>query len=246
MPAWARSLVQSGIPAVVAMQFEISDQAAITLAHEFYAALSDSYPVDAALAEARKAIFAQNNILEWGTPVLYMRTGDGRIFDIAGASLAPNAPNASHAPSAPAATQHPPAVQQPTSPGAAYEPRSIGSLHVVPVDALAGRIVVARPRLKAEEAAKAIMAWAKAWKVEWPAEVTEATITEKLELVYVPFVVTNGSVSATVTASVGRTKIFSELTPTDRADRCFFCKGTGLSSTGGKCIHCDGRGYEGE
>lgn len=238
-----QSLVQAGIPAVMAMQFEISDQAAITLAHEFYAALADNYPVDAALAEARKAIFAQDNLVEWGTPVLYMRSGDGRIFDLAGTSPAPNA---SHAPSAPAATQLPPSVQQPTSPGAAYEPRSIGSLHVVPVDALAGRIVVARPRLKTEEAAKAIMAWAKEWKVEWPAEVTEATITEKLELVYVPFVVTNGSVSATVTASVGRTKIFSELTPTDRADKCFFCEGTGLSSTGGKCIHCDGRGYKGE
>ena len=77
-----QSLVQQGIPAVVAMQFEISDQAAITLAHEFYAALADSYPVDAALTEARKAIFAQDNILEWGTPVLYMRAQDGRIFDL--------------------------------------------------------------------------------------------------------------------------------------------------------------------
>ncbi len=77
-----QSLVQQGIPAVVAMQFEISDQAAITLAREFYAALADNYPVDAALAEARKAIFAQDNIVEWGTPVLYMRAQDGRIFDV--------------------------------------------------------------------------------------------------------------------------------------------------------------------
>jgi formylglycine-generating enzyme required for sulfatase activity/tetratricopeptide (TPR) repeat protein len=38
--------------------------------------------VDAALAEARKAIFAQKNDVEWGTPVLYMRSPDGRIFDI--------------------------------------------------------------------------------------------------------------------------------------------------------------------
>ena len=78
-----QSLVQQGIPAVVAMQFEISDQAAITLSHEFYAALADGYPVDAALAEARKAIFAQNNIIEWGTPVLYMRGRDGQIFNLA-------------------------------------------------------------------------------------------------------------------------------------------------------------------
>ncbi|OIO88093.1 MAG: hypothetical protein AUK03_16890 [Anaerolineae bacterium CG2_30_64_16] len=79
----AQSLVQQGIPAVIAMQFEISDEAAATFAREFYAAIADGYPVDAALAEARKAIFAQGNGLEWGTPVLYLRAPDGRIFDLA-------------------------------------------------------------------------------------------------------------------------------------------------------------------
>lgn len=78
----AQTLVQQGIPAVIAMQFEISDQAAISLAHEFYGAVADGYPVDAALAEARKAVFAQGNSVEWGTPVLYLRSPDGRIFDV--------------------------------------------------------------------------------------------------------------------------------------------------------------------
>ncbi len=76
----AHSLVQKGIPAVIAMQFEITDEAAITLASEFYGAMADGYPVDASLSEARKAIFAQNNDVEWGKPVLYMRSPDGRIF----------------------------------------------------------------------------------------------------------------------------------------------------------------------
>jgi len=89
----AQSLVQQGIPAVVAMQSAITDSAAITLVREFYGALADGYPVDADLAEARKAVFAlpsegvphgtgpgQN--VEWGTPVLYMRSPDGRIFDV--------------------------------------------------------------------------------------------------------------------------------------------------------------------
>ncbi len=80
----AQSLVQQGIPAVIAMQFEVSDETAITLSREFYAALADGYPVDAALTEARKAIFAQGKEVEWGTPVLYMRSPDGRIFDIKG------------------------------------------------------------------------------------------------------------------------------------------------------------------
>ena len=79
----AQSLVRQGIPAVIAMQFEVTDRAAITFAHELYAAVADGYPVDAALAEARKAIFAQENDTEWGTPVLYMRSPDGRIFDVA-------------------------------------------------------------------------------------------------------------------------------------------------------------------
>ena len=40
------------------MQLEITDDAAITFACELYAALADGYAIDAALAEARKAIFA--------------------------------------------------------------------------------------------------------------------------------------------------------------------------------------------
>lgn len=78
----AQSLVQQGIPAVIAMQFEITDGASIVLAHEFYSALADGYPVDAALSEARKAIFAQGNDVEWGTPVLYLCTPDGFIFEV--------------------------------------------------------------------------------------------------------------------------------------------------------------------
>ena len=77
----AQSLVQQGIPAVVAMQFKITDQAAITFAGEFYGAMSDYYPVDAAVAQARLAIRGEDNHLEWATPALYMRSPDGRIFD---------------------------------------------------------------------------------------------------------------------------------------------------------------------
>jgi hypothetical protein len=65
------------------MQFEISDGAAIAFSHEFYDALAAGLPVDAALVEARKAIFAGDTQIEWGTPVLHMRTEDGRVFDVA-------------------------------------------------------------------------------------------------------------------------------------------------------------------
>ncbi|HEU5086451.1 MAG TPA: CHAT domain-containing protein, partial [Roseiflexaceae bacterium] len=92
----AQSLVQQGVPAVIAMQFEVSDEAAIALAHEFYSAVTDGYPVDAALAEARKSVFAQGYRLEWGTPVLYLRSHDGQIFET-GASSPGAAPPASQA-----------------------------------------------------------------------------------------------------------------------------------------------------
>jgi tetratricopeptide (TPR) repeat protein len=75
----AQSLVRRRIPAVIAMQTAISDEAAKTFAYEFYRALADDYPVDAALTEARKAIYMQGNLREWATPVLFMRSSDGRL-----------------------------------------------------------------------------------------------------------------------------------------------------------------------
>ena len=77
----AATLVRCGIPAVVAMQYEITDDAAIEFSGGFYEAVADGLPVDAAVAEARTAV-SMRSALEWGTPVLYMRSSDGRIFDV--------------------------------------------------------------------------------------------------------------------------------------------------------------------
>jgi WD40 repeat protein len=78
----AQTLIQQGIPAVVAMQFEITDLAAIVFAHELYAVVADGYPLDAALTQARKAIFTDVSQVEWATPVLYLRAPDGRVFEV--------------------------------------------------------------------------------------------------------------------------------------------------------------------
>ena len=89
----AATLVQRGIPAVLAMQYEISETAALLLAEWFYESLADGLPVDAAVAEARKAISLDNDrSLEWGTPVLFMRAKDGRIFDVQPAPVGQPAP----------------------------------------------------------------------------------------------------------------------------------------------------------
>jgi formylglycine-generating enzyme required for sulfatase activity len=85
----AASLVRRGILAVLAMQYEITDRAAIEFARTFYEALGDGMAVDGAVAEARKAIsFALTNTVEWGTPVLYMRSPDGVLFHVTGAPRA--------------------------------------------------------------------------------------------------------------------------------------------------------------
>lgn len=79
----AQSLIQQGLPAVVAMQFEITDDAAIIFARELYGAIADGFQLEAALAEARGAIRDVGNATEWGTPVLYSRAPDGHLFDLA-------------------------------------------------------------------------------------------------------------------------------------------------------------------
>jgi hypothetical protein len=77
----AGTLVQAGVPAVVATQYAMSDDAAVNFACEFYQALADFYPLEAAVAEGRRAIdlISEENY-EWGIPVLYLRAQHGRMF----------------------------------------------------------------------------------------------------------------------------------------------------------------------
>jgi hypothetical protein len=85
----AQTLIQQGVPAVVAMQFEITDRAAIAFSDDFYASLVLGLPVDVAVNEARKSIYAQPNATEWATPVLYLRSPDGVLFDLESAPILP-------------------------------------------------------------------------------------------------------------------------------------------------------------
>lgn len=78
----AQFLVGKGVPAVIAMQSSISDHGAIRLATMFYKAIARGYPVDAALAEARKALICDRSDGEWGTPVLFSRSDDNVLLDV--------------------------------------------------------------------------------------------------------------------------------------------------------------------
>lgn len=70
----AAALVRGGIPAVVGMQFSISDSAAITFSQILYERLAGGEPIEAAVAEGRLAIFLANpHSLDWSAPVLFLR-----------------------------------------------------------------------------------------------------------------------------------------------------------------------------
>lgn len=100
-----QGLVRAGIPAVVAMQFPIADMDAARLSRELYAALADGYPLDAALAEARKALANESAGVAWATPVLFMRSPDGVLWQMG--NQKPEAEAAQPADHAPAADDHP-------------------------------------------------------------------------------------------------------------------------------------------
>ena len=87
----AAGLVQHDVPAVVGMQFAISDQAAITFATELYSGIARALPIDVAVTEGRRALASEGD-LEWATPVLFMRVPDGRLFDVDLSAVGPSAP----------------------------------------------------------------------------------------------------------------------------------------------------------
>ena len=104
----AQGLVQQDAGAVVAMQFPISDKAAVAFTGEFYAALADGWPVDQAVTSARKALLA-NFGAEWATPTLFLRTPDGAVFDTSAAVVAaPRPPEAAPDPQVPVLQVPPP------------------------------------------------------------------------------------------------------------------------------------------
>lgn len=84
----APQLVLRGVPAVVAMQYPISDDAALLFTKEFYLKLCGGWgrgQVDAAVSHARNRIHMDiGEPLAFATPVLFMRSPTGVIFDLEG------------------------------------------------------------------------------------------------------------------------------------------------------------------
>lgn len=104
----AQGLLRLEIPAVVAMQFQVEDALAIRFTELFYKGLGGGLPVDVAVSGARRVLYldrhqdeaecfggssawavesdASVEDLGWACPVVYMRSREGRLFDIAPAT----------------------------------------------------------------------------------------------------------------------------------------------------------------
>jgi hypothetical protein len=81
----AHQLVGAGMAAVVAMQLPIAEGSAYAFSREFYAALADGWPVDAAVQEGRRSIMnalgnSWHECVDWAIPTLYMRAPEGVIL----------------------------------------------------------------------------------------------------------------------------------------------------------------------
>jgi CHAT domain len=83
----ATTLVESGIPAVVANQFEIKTSAAAIFAQDFYSELLDSGDLDRATTKGRMLLNFQGETrnnearIDWGIPTLYRHLGAAKAFE---------------------------------------------------------------------------------------------------------------------------------------------------------------------
>jgi CHAT domain-containing protein len=81
----AHQMAKAGMPAVVAMQMAIAEPTASAFAREFYGALADGWPVEAAVQEGRRGIVATlgnswDERVDWAIPTLYLRAPNGLIL----------------------------------------------------------------------------------------------------------------------------------------------------------------------
>jgi tetratricopeptide (TPR) repeat protein len=70
-----------GVASALAMQFPVTDRAAVVFSEAFYAALAAGDPIEGAVAEGRLAVHQDRpDSWEWATPALYLGAADGELF----------------------------------------------------------------------------------------------------------------------------------------------------------------------
>jgi len=76
----AATLVRRGLPAVVATHSQLSEAATSIFVDKFYGMVANFTPVDVAMSETRRALFAEQQGSAWGLPALFTRLADGQLF----------------------------------------------------------------------------------------------------------------------------------------------------------------------
>lgn len=78
----AASLIRVGPPAAIGMQFTISDEGATAFSERLYGAIAEGYPIDAAVAEGRRALSVTGSGIEFAAPVLLLRGSETHLFEL--------------------------------------------------------------------------------------------------------------------------------------------------------------------
>jgi hypothetical protein len=77
----APALIRAEVPAVIANQTVVTEEAARAFSEQLYAALIAGLPLEQAVAAGRLAVFnLAPDAPDWGVAVLYMRAADGQLF----------------------------------------------------------------------------------------------------------------------------------------------------------------------
>ncbi|MCS7221143.1 MAG: CHAT domain-containing protein [Anaerolineae bacterium] len=120
------ALIQAGVPAVIGMQFEIREEAALLFTHALYRGLLEPRrlgQIDAAVAEARAELKAQwPDQPAYAAPVLFLNAPHGQLFKSAGVINHALSLTAGESPRAPSA--HPTGTLAPRVPPLSWEEAS--------------------------------------------------------------------------------------------------------------------------
>jgi CHAT domain-containing protein len=75
------SLLSKGIPAVIVMQYSVTDQSAMMLSEQLFSGICRGTPVDRALANARGALLrtGHEGLVDFGSPILYSDHPDALV-----------------------------------------------------------------------------------------------------------------------------------------------------------------------
>jgi hypothetical protein len=78
----AAALIAAGVPAVIAMQSEVSDKNALRFTESLYRSVLRGEPVEAAISAARVGVYAEDRrSLDWAVPMLFIRSQGGGALD---------------------------------------------------------------------------------------------------------------------------------------------------------------------